>query len=85
MLVRELMTQPVVAIRAYATIKDAVRRLERHHITSMPVLGDGRRLVGIVSEADLLRDAVVDDPRARQADRAMARRHAGGSRRCHDA
>lgn len=64
MLVRELMTKRVVTVRPYVAVKDAVRRLERHHITAMPVLGDGHRLVGIVSEVDLLRDAVVDDPRA---------------------
>ena len=64
MLVRELMTKPAIAVRPHLTIKNAVRRLERHHISAMPVLDDGDRLIGIVSEADLLRDAVVDDPRA---------------------
>lgn len=64
MLVRELMTKPAVAVRPHVTIKEAVRRLESRLITSMPVLDDGDRLIGIVSEADLLRDAVVDDPRA---------------------
>jgi len=31
-----------------------VRLLEQHHISALPVVDDSGRLVGIVSEADLL-------------------------------
>ena len=64
MLVGELMTRSVVTTSPETSIRDAIRRLNRHNITAMPVLDDDNRLVGIVSEADLLRDAVVDDPRS---------------------
>ncbi|WP_067461383.1 CBS domain-containing protein [Actinomadura macra] len=63
MLVREAMTSPVVTIPPGATIRQAVRVLDEHEITALPVL-DGGRLVGIVSEMDLLRGEFEADPRA---------------------
>jgi CBS domain-containing protein len=64
MLAREVMTSPVVSIGPEASVKDAVRLLDRHDITALPVIDDGDRLVGIVSEADVLRGEVSPDPRA---------------------
>lgn len=72
MLVGELMTRSVVTTSPETSIRDAIRRLNRHNITAMPVLDDDNRLVGIVSEADLLRDAVVDDPRSSARPREAA-------------
>ncbi|QXJ20310.1 CBS domain-containing protein [Actinomadura graeca] len=63
MLVREAMTSPVVTIPPGATVRQAVRVLDEHEITALPVV-DGRRLVGIVSEMDLLRGEFEADPRA---------------------
>jgi CBS domain-containing protein len=64
MLARELMTASVVTIHPRASVKDAIRVLDLHNITALPVVEDDNRLVGIVSEADLLRGRVIDDPRA---------------------
>ena len=64
MLAREVLTSPVVTVGPDATIKDAMRMLDRHDITSLPVVDDDERLVGLVSEADLLRGEVLEDPRA---------------------
>lgn len=64
MLVSELMTRDVVTITSEMSIRDAIRRLDEHGITAMPVVDARRNLIGMVSEADLLRDVVVDDPRA---------------------
>ena len=57
----ELMTRKVVTVGPDATVKAAVQQLNRHSITSMPVVDDDNRLVGVVSEADLLRGDVFDD------------------------
>jgi CBS-domain-containing membrane protein len=61
----ELMTRQIVTISPEATIKEAIRQLNKHGITSMPVVDDENRLVGVVSEADLLREEIVDDGPAR--------------------
>jgi len=52
---RDIMTSPVVTVTPDASLKDAAAALVRHGINAMPVVDDGRRLLGIVSEEDLLR------------------------------
>lgn len=64
MLVREAMTTPAVAVRRDDSVRQAAQVLLEHRIASAPVLDDAGRLVGIVSEADLLRGRAVPDPRA---------------------
>jgi CBS domain-containing protein len=65
MLAREIMTSPVVTAHPDLPIKAAVRLLDRHDITAVPVIDDRQRLIGIVSEADLLPGQLVDGPRSR--------------------
>ena len=50
-----IMTETVVSVSPEATVEDAVGLLLRHHISGLPVIDDQRRLVGIISEFDLLR------------------------------
>lgn len=64
MLVREVMSAPVVTVSADDSIRFAARLLLKHAIASMPVLDSDGRLVGIVSEADLLNGRMGPDPRA---------------------
>lgn len=64
MLVGEVMTSPAITVHENATIKDAIALLERHSITSMPVLDGLGDLVGVISEADVVREMVVPDQRA---------------------
>jgi CBS domain-containing protein len=71
MYAQEIMTRHIVTIGPMATVKEAIQRLNRYGITSMPVVDDDDRLVGIVSEADLLRGGVLDA--------GSAHRHAPGS------
>ncbi len=66
MLVRELMTSPAVTVAPEASAKEALRRLAEHGITAMPVVDEAGALVGVVSEADLIRGAVLPDPRAHE-------------------
>jgi len=64
MLARELMTTPVVTCRPDWPIRRVIGVLHKHDITAMPVLDETDRMVGIVSEMDVLRDALTPDPRA---------------------
>ena len=64
MLVHELMTRSPVTVQPATHVKDALGMLDTHAITSMPVVDADGRIVGVVSEADLVREAVAQDPRA---------------------
>jgi CBS domain-containing protein len=52
--VEAVMTSQVVTARPATPFHELVRLLEQHHIGALPVADDTGRLVGIVSEADLL-------------------------------
>lgn len=64
MLAREIMSSPAVTVTPDATVKYVIQLLDHHAITSVPVVDRGGHLVGIVSEADLLRGEIEPDPRA---------------------
>jgi CBS domain-containing protein len=66
MLVHEVMTSPAVTVGPEIFVKEAVRMLDKHQITSMPVVDGTGHLVGVVSEADVLRDTVPADRRVHQ-------------------
>jgi CBS-domain-containing membrane protein len=71
------MTSPVVTVTPDTSLRDAAAALVEHGINAMPVVDDGRRLVGIVSEADLLRP---EQPHAAGAGRVRLRPGAGRGR-----
>jgi len=48
------MTARVVAVRKDAAFKDIVALLTEHRVSAFPVLDDGEKVIGVVSEADLL-------------------------------
>jgi CBS-domain-containing membrane protein len=90
---RDIMTSPVITVRAGTTVQDAAALLAARGFTALPVLDDDDRLIGIVTEADLLRGR----PGHRGAghaqqhsvgaqrnfhDRGAGLRHAGGRARC---
>jgi CBS domain-containing protein len=52
--VGEVMTQRVVALREDAEYKDIVTALRRYRVSACPVIDEGGRVIGLVSEADLL-------------------------------
>ncbi|MGC9665171.1 CBS domain-containing protein [Planosporangium sp. 12N6] len=62
MRVRDLMSTPVYTVRADTPVEDAAALLTARTIAAAPVLGAANEVVGMVSEADLLRDRVPDDP-----------------------
>jgi CBS domain-containing protein len=64
MLVREVMTTPVVTVSPHATVKQAIRLLYERNITAAPVVNGREYIIGVVSEMDLLRNEFEADPRA---------------------
>ncbi|MEV7189519.1 CBS domain-containing protein [Kitasatospora sp. NPDC093102] len=62
-IVGELMTHVVVHVRPDTGFKEIARLLAEHDITSVPVLDQEDRPIGLVSEADLLlNEAAQEDP-----------------------
>ncbi|MEU8617829.1 CBS domain-containing protein [Streptomyces sp. NPDC048623] len=51
----QLMTREVVSVRGDAPFKEIVQLLTRHQVTALPVVDAGNRVIGVVSEGDLLR------------------------------
>ncbi|MEV5330308.1 CBS domain-containing protein [Nonomuraea fastidiosa] len=64
MLVREVMTSPAVTVHRADPVRRAIRVLYGNDITAAPVVDESGRLVGVVSELDLLRGEFEPDPRA---------------------
>ncbi|HXP18751.1 MAG TPA: CBS domain-containing protein [Streptosporangiaceae bacterium] len=52
--VRDVMTTRVVAVRKDASFKEMAAMLRSSRISAFPVVDDGGRVIGVVSEADLL-------------------------------
>jgi len=54
MKVKELMTEHVLAVGPEAPLKDAAAILAENRISGLPVISEQRRVLGVVSEADIL-------------------------------
>jgi CBS domain-containing protein len=52
--VKDVMTTHVIAVRLNATYKDMATRLREFRVSAFPVLDDDDKVIGVVSEADLL-------------------------------
>jgi CBS domain-containing protein len=60
--VRDVMTTRVIAVRKDASFKEMAAMLCSSRISAFPVVDDARRVIGVVSEADLLvKEAVQAD------------------------
>lgn len=55
--VREVMSQPVITVPADVSVKEAARLMAEKKIGCLPVV-EGEKLVGLVTEADILRYVV---------------------------
>jgi CBS-domain-containing membrane protein len=51
----DLMTSPVVTVKAEATLSETARLMRLRHLRRLPVLDDAGTLVGMVSQVDLLK------------------------------
>lgn len=63
MLVRDVMTSPAITVAPSTSLKEGLQLLDKHQVTSLPVVASDGHLLGIVSEMDLLQDAVRHDDR----------------------
>jgi CBS domain-containing protein len=61
--VRDVMTNSVITTSPSAPFKYVLRIMQDHRISAVPVVDEGGRLVGIVSEADLLKAESTEPPR----------------------
>jgi CBS domain-containing protein len=60
---RDVMTQSVVTVGTSTTLAEAAHLLSTNGFTALPVVDEDGRLVGIVTEADLIKDRMPPDPR----------------------
>ncbi|MEC3982393.1 CBS domain-containing protein [Amycolatopsis sp. H20-H5] len=67
MRVRDLMSVPVITVTPGTPVKQAASMLADKGFTALPVVDDDECLIGIVTEADLLRDRFPRDARYHNA------------------
>ena len=59
--VKDVMTTQVVAVRRSATFKEMAVTLRRYRVSAFPVVDENGKVIGIVSEADMLaKEALAD-------------------------
>lgn len=56
-LARDIMTRNVVTVRENATLDDTLQLMQEELVRRLPVVGDDGRIVGIVSQTDLMAQA----------------------------
>ena len=60
----DIMTRQVVTARPDAEVREIARLMLTHRVGAIPIVDDELRVVGIVSDHDLLRHPPSDSPRA---------------------
>ena len=60
--VKDVMTTEVVAVKRETTFKEMAAVLRRYRVSALPVVDDAGRVLGVVSEADLLAKEALADP-----------------------
>src|SRR5689334_2551513 len=60
--VQEIMTTRVIWVKKDATFREMAIALHEHRVSAFPVVDDDRKVIGLVSEADMLnKEALVDE------------------------
>ena len=57
--VKDVMTTEVVVVRRGATFKEMAAALRRFRVSALPVVDDDGKVIGVVSEADMLAKEVT--------------------------
>ncbi|HEX5295923.1 MAG TPA: CBS domain-containing protein [Streptosporangiaceae bacterium] len=60
--VKDMMTTEVMAVKMETTFKEMAAVLLRYRVSALPVVDDAGRVIGVVSEADLLAKEALADP-----------------------
>jgi CBS domain-containing protein len=77
--VKDVMTTRVIWVKKDATFRDIATALREYRVSAFPVVDDDGKVIGVVSEADLLnKEALADEPGVisgilRRRDQAKAR------------
>lgn len=74
MRVQEIMTRPLVSIRSDAPLKEVAQLLFEHRITGVPVVDGSGVVVGVVSQADLVREEQLAESQMVQSSKLRIRR-----------
>ena len=62
-LVKDVMTTRVIWVSKNATFREMAAALREYRVSAFPVVDDDRKVIGVVSEADMLnKEALVDEP-----------------------
>jgi CBS-domain-containing membrane protein len=54
---RDIMTTEVITVGPEASVTEAARLMESHHISGLPVLDQEGRLLGVITQSDLVQQA----------------------------
>jgi CBS domain-containing protein len=68
----DIMTTPVVTVTKDTVLTDAIRLLLRWHISGMPVVDERGKLIGILSEHDIMNFAFSGDAADTKVEEAMS-------------
>ena len=60
--VKDVMTTEVVAVRRDTSFKELAATLRQYRVSACPVIDDARRVIGLVSEADMLAKEALAEP-----------------------
>ena len=62
-IVKDVMTTRVIWVRKDATFREMAVALREYRVSAFPVVDDDRKVIGVVSEADMLnKEALIDEP-----------------------
>ncbi len=65
MKVKDIMTKKVISLREGDHIESVIKRFARHRITGAPVIDKNKKVIGIVTESDIIRAIDVYTPKIR--------------------
>jgi CBS domain-containing protein len=61
--VKDVMTTRVIWVKKDATFREMAAALREYRVSAFPVVDDDRKVIGVVSEADMLtKEALIDEP-----------------------
>ena len=60
--VKDVMTAEVVAVRRDTTFKELAATLRQYRVSAFPVVDDDHKVIGVVSEADMLAKEAMTEP-----------------------
>src|SRR5436309_2390353 len=63
---QEIMTRDVITVRPETSVRDIAALMVEKHISGVPVLTDKGKIIGVVSQSDLLHRAEVGTERKRK-------------------